>query len=174
MKSKEWKTTIMAILLVILAVLCGSCPAPGDNLPDYYIMFDLDGQRQLYTNGFTDMDLVPFAVQSGGTWTEVYATLDSGKTISNYNNHVCKCIHVVFEDNWYLTGTWGFAHTGLDFCDGATPFNRIGTDETVTVTANVTKAGDPGTVVGTFSGTVALGVSHAISNGKFRCKRIYP
>ncbi|MEJ2664883.1 MAG: hypothetical protein P8107_12735, partial [Spirochaetia bacterium] len=118
-------------LFIFLAGICIllplSCPAPGggDGLPDYYILFYIDGQRYVFEKGLTDIETVPFAGYWGATHTVIFATPDTGTSADYINSNLSAYIYVGFED-WYENANDTPGQTGefvlefLDYYDSGT------------------------------------------------------
>ncbi len=165
---------ILFISIVSFNLILGCANEEDDEeqLPQYYIMFYINGDRYLYDKGFSDIESMPFVRDDiGASWASIYATPDVG-TFTDYQNHAIKSIHLIAEDSHGNTGTW--INAQIYFDNGTLLFTSTFTpQDTITISKNGPVIDTA--VEGTFSATVKNGgTTLDITNGSFRVKRIGP
>jgi hypothetical protein len=157
-------------LLVLLApayVLASSCEGT-ESLPDYYVLFTVNGEEIIFEYGLSDDEVNPFAVVFGGVETNIFATDDATASNENEPNH-----YILF----FMLGA-----EVLDYTHPADPLyiEYYTASASYAITAGslqITEFGNEnGVVVGTFSITVEDMSNGAapinLENGRFRVKRI--
>ena len=147
-------------------VFASSCGSTG--LPDYYILFTIDGQEYVYAFGVSDIEAKAYAVYDGIEETRFYATDD--KSASSTNE----------PDNYIIISFLGDGP--VDYVYGINPmyisfYTVDGYYAIVAATLTVTQYGDVGgSIEGTFTATVEATFNGTetinLEDGKFRIIRI--
>lgn len=156
------------VLFVPATIFASSCESAGEELPEYYILFSIDGQEYIYKFGISDIEVNTFAVLFGGEETNFFATDDNTASTE------------IEPDNYILIFFLGYEP--LDYTYGEDPldiefYTADGSYDIIAGTLTITKYGDVGDVIeGTFTATVQDFSNGAetinLEGGKFRILRL--
>lgn len=156
------------MLFVPAVIFASSCESAGEELPEYYILFSIDGQEYIYKFGVSDIEVNTFAVLFGDTQTDFFATDDNTASTENEPDNY---ILIFFLGNGPLDYTYGEDPLLIEF------YSVDGMYAITAGTLTITKYGDVGDVIeGTFTATVEASFNGTetinLENGKFRILRI--
>lgn len=156
------------VLFVPATIFASSCESAGEELPEYYILFSIDGQEYIYKFGVLDIEVNAFAVFFGGAETNFFATDDNtASTEIEPDNYIL----IFFLGNGPLDYTFGEDPLYIEF------YTADGSYDITAGTLTITKYGDVGDVIeGTFTATVEASFNGTetinLDDGKFRIIRI--
>lgn len=159
---------VLLMLSVPAVIFASSCESAGEELPDYYISFSVDGQEYIMSFGVSGVEVNPFATVEGGSATYFFATDDNTASTEIEPEDYILIWFVGTEASDYTAG-----EDLMDFLYYIADARWELSSGTITITAfgDVGEAIE-GTFIITLTDTATETETMDLENGKFRLLRI--